>query len=545
MPIFLKIKFHANKKPSPPNRAARTRIGRGSTRLWAVLSIITCLFLTIACLQTPAFIPTHDLGQGGGNPNDIFSATPTNPLATAQVIHSPVAVTVIAGGPYPTKTPTPIRTPRPPILYYAQSGDVLSAVAARFDVSAADITSPDPIPVDTLINPDQLLIIPDVLDVIGSTDPLLPDSEIVYSPSTVGFDVEEFTLQAGGYLSTYREYLNDGFNSGWQVIDRVAMENSFNPRLLLALLEYQSGWVYGQPQNMAETEYPLGHIEYARKGLYKQLTWAAHQLTTGYYGWRSGSMVELTFWDGSKQRIAPGLNAGSATLQYIFAQLYEASLWPGTLYGPNSFISLHASMFGDPWLRDQQVKPLFPAFTQQPDLALPFLPGKPWALTGGPHPAWGPESVVGALDFAPSSDINGCYDSMDYVTAPAAGLVARTGAGLVVFDLDGDGHEQTGWVLILMHIAARGRVSAGEFIDKDDKIGHPSCEGGRSTGTHVHIARKFNGEWIPIEGPLPFVLSGWTAHTGDADYEGSLTKDGMVVKASVYADSRTNITRTD
>ena len=75
---------------------------------------------------------------------------------------------------------------------------------------------------------------------------LLPDSELVYSPSATDFDVAAYINAAGGYLSTYSEWLQSTkTTSGAQVIQRVALENSINPRLLLALIEYQSGWVYG------------------------------------------------------------------------------------------------------------------------------------------------------------------------------------------------------------------------------------------------------------------------------------------------------------
>ena len=58
------------------------------------------------------------------------------------------------------------------------------------------------------------------------------------------------------------------------------------------------------------------------------------------------------------------------------------------------------------------------------------------------------------------------------------------------------------------------------------------------TGTHVHFARKYNGEWIVADGPLPFVLSGWTVKAGEKAYEGSLVKDGKTIPASplgIYA----------
>jgi len=82
--------------------------------------------------------------------------------------------------------------------------------------------------------------------------------------------------------------------------------------------------------------------------------------------------------------------------------------------------------------------------------------------------------------------------------------------------------SQTGWNLMYLHIEMRDRVKVGTVVEVGDKIGHPSCEGGISTGTHVHISRKFNGEWILADGPLPFNLSGYLAVKGDKPYQGIL-----------------------
>jgi murein DD-endopeptidase MepM/ murein hydrolase activator NlpD len=102
----------------------------------------------------------------------------------------------------------------------------------------------------------------------------------------------------------------------------------------------------------------------------------------------------------------------------------------------------------------------------------------------------------------------------------------------VVLDLDGDGFEGTGWAVLYMHLESRQRVAEGTYLHQGDKIGHPSCEGGPADGTHVHIARKFNGEWIAADGPLPFVMSGWTAQAGFRPFEGSLTRGAQVVVAN-------------
>ena len=54
--------------------------------------------------------------------------------------------------------------------------------------------------------------------------------------------------------------MNTGDFTGVEIIRRVALENSINPYLLLALLEYKSHWVLGNPSNLAEAEYPMGMV---------------------------------------------------------------------------------------------------------------------------------------------------------------------------------------------------------------------------------------------------------------------------------------------
>jgi murein DD-endopeptidase MepM/ murein hydrolase activator NlpD len=113
----------------------------------------------------------------------------------------------------------------------------------------------------------------------------------------------------------------------------------------------------------------------------------------------------------------------------------------------------------------------------------------------------------------------------------------------VALDLDGDGYEGTGWVLIYYHIAERDMVGEGVWLERDQRIGHPSCEGGRSTGTHVHMARKYNGEWLPADGPVPFVMSGWRVQAGERIYEGRLVNGEQIVTADPNGRSGSTIRR--
>ena len=123
--------------------------------------------------------------------------------------------------------------------------------------------------------------------------------------------------------------------------------------------------------------------------------------------------------------------------------------------------------------------------------------------------------------------------------------LAATQARIVSQDLDGDGHEQTGWVLIYLHLENKTRAQLGEWKAAGDPLGHPSCEGGFATGTHLHFARKFNGEWVPADGPLPFNLGGWVAHAGTEAYKGTMTNGDEEIVACTCSNYKTFVVRTN
>jgi murein DD-endopeptidase MepM/ murein hydrolase activator NlpD len=438
-------------------------------------------------------------------------------------------------------------TAAPTILYYAQSGDWLPAVSKRFGVEVSEITSPKVFPENGLLDAGTLLMIPDRRDPTVQYAPalqLIPDNEVVFSATALDFDVAGYVRDAGGYLSTYREWLNTSeWTTGAGVIERTAYENSVNPRLLLAILDYEARWVRGTPENKFRTEYPLGYENFRNKGMFLQLSWAVNQLSHGYYGWRTGTVTQLTFPDGTTLNLEPTLNAGTVGLMYLFSRMHSYNEWLRILDQTSGFASFYQNMFGDPWSRANQVGPIFPPGLNQPEMLLPFEANIPWAFTGGPHSAWEHDGPLAALDFAPAASKTGCNTTPTWIVASAPGLVVRSSKGLVVVDLDGDGSEQTGWNILYLHVANYDRVAKGQWVDANDRIGHASCEGGVATGTHLHFARKYNGEWVSADGPLAFALSGWIAVAGDKPYQGKLVRGNQVITADVNGQAKAAISR--
>jgi murein DD-endopeptidase MepM/ murein hydrolase activator NlpD len=512
----------------------------------------TATILIVAALALAACAPTADLGVWGEylTPTAVIPAN-QSPAAETPTVPPPTATNSLLELFLPTVTFTPTPTLILPtqssgptatsasqselILYYAQSGDTLQVVANRFGVSPSEITSPKNLPGTGLIDPGILLFIP--RRIAEPTTPnirIMPDAELIFSASAADFNTAQFIINANGYLSTFRQWTeSEGWMSGMRTIERASYENSISPRILLALLEYKSHWVYSAPYNAQNEEYPMGFESIKYRGLFLQMVWTINQLYAGYYGWRAGTLTELTFPNGETLRLNPELNAGTAALQYFFSRQYNRVEWEQILdpNSVNSFMALYVQMFGDPVARAQAVDPIFPPGVTAPKMVLPFEPNREWSFTGGPHGAWEHDGPLAAVDFAPSLDRAGCGMANSWVVAAAPGLVVRSGNGVVMVDMDGDGLEQTGWNILYLHVATEDRVAKGTWLKTDDHIGHASCEGGASTGTHLHFARKYNGEWIPADGPIPMILSGWTVHAGAKPYEGTMTRGSRTITA--------------
>jgi murein DD-endopeptidase MepM/ murein hydrolase activator NlpD len=358
---------------------------------------------------------------------------------------------------------------------------------------------------------------------LASDFKIIPDSELVYGPVSSTLDVDALIQQWGGYLSHHSEYVEEkGMTlTGAEIVKQVSYEYSVNPRLLLALLEYQSGWATQKDISEKLQTYPMKLIDDTRQGLYIQLSWAANQLNYGYYSWKAGAISSAQLQDGTAVTFSSSLNAGTVAVQRVLGLLKAGDGWSKSVSADGLYATF-VSLFGIPF--DLAIEPLIPSGLTQPTMQLPFEKGDTWSFTGGPHSAWGNGAAWAALDFAPPSDVFGCFTTNVWEVAVADGLIVRSENGEVVLDLDGDGLEQTGWTVLYMHVETRDRISVGTRVKAGDRIGHPSCEGGYSTATHLHLARRYNGEWISADGNLPFVLDGWTSQGSGVEYNGYLVK---------------------
>ncbi|MDY6873188.1 MAG: LysM peptidoglycan-binding domain-containing protein [Chloroflexota bacterium] len=415
------------------------------------------------------------------------------------------------------------------VQYTVQVGDTLAKIALRYQVTVDDILANNEI-----VNPNQievglvLAIPPATLDQVASAFKIVPDSELVNSPAAAGFDTAAFVKSWGGYLAGYEEEVDGRMMSGAEIVSRVALEYSVNPRLLLAVLDYHSGWVSQQNPDEKTLIYPMGFYDAWREGLYSQLGFAANLLNEGYYLWKINVISVWTLSDNTVVGANPTINAGTAGVLNLMRYWTDRASWE-TATTENGVYATYIGFFGSPFA--YTFEPMIPDDLSQPTLQLPFELGEVWSYTSGPHGGWDSGSAWAALDFAPPGEALGCTPSSSWVTASAPGEIVYARDGAVIQDLDGDGVWQTGWSILYMHIGSNDRVQVGDWLETGDRIGHPSCEGGFSTGTHLHIARRYNGEWIAADAELPFVMDGWVSSGYGVEYDGYLTKGESIVEA--------------
>ncbi len=422
--------------------------------------------------------------------------------------------------------------------YVVAAGDTLSGIALKSGVSINAILKLNQISDPDILTVGQVILLPSQPSRNSPNSVIIPDSLLVRGPESNNFDLAQFVSDQQGYIRVATDIVDDQLLTATEVVGRVSVEYSVDPRLLLAILEFQSQWLTQLTVDENSKQFPIQRKPSPdgvdRSGLYKQLSWAANQLNYGYYGRKYNEYNLIEFEDGTRINVPRLLNAGTVALQRFFSVQQDYQYWANAIES-NGFLNAYDTLFGNSVNMD--LNPPVPKDITQPELTLPFSQGQTWFFTGGPHGGWGSGSAWAAIDFAPPDDrpegSSSCYVSDYWATAVSSGVIARSDVGSVVLDLDGDGNETTGWTILYLHMATDGRIAVGSRVNIGDPIGKPSCEGGFSNATHMHIARRYNGEWVPVSCgfctsdtmPPPFVMNGWRVmEFENQEYQGYMIK---------------------
>lgn len=479
------------------------------------------LIFAAGCTSSPATVLSTPALQKPAQPT--FTAT-----APAEI----VAVSTATPTPRPTRkpTPTPKTPPMPiptpafgPFVYHTvTAGQTLGYISMLYNTPIEELVKMNELDgPEAIIQVDQELRVPVQTSEIAPDTPLLPDSEVVYGPSYVGFDLTKYVEEQGGYLASYQERVDGELLTGAEIVEKVSVQFSVGPRLLLAILEYYGEWVTNPSPTADQLQNPMGPRNPRGPNLYHSLAFTANRINAGYYGYKRDGFWIFRLPDGSKAISGQGLNAGTVGVQNIMAIHSNWDDWQRQMQG-EGMLATYETLFGDPFERD--AGPVVPIDLTQPPMSLPWKSGQGFYYTSGPHGGYVDGSAWAAIDFGPPDVLAACFYSNEPSTAVADGVIVSAHQGEVYLDTDGDGNIQTGWVLLYLHVALDidTPVQAGQRVKEGDVIGYASCEGGLSNSSHLHLARRYNGEWMAAGGPVPMDLGGWVVQPNLVPYQGNI-----------------------
>jgi len=449
-------------------------------------------------------------------------------VITVQAQSPQTATATPDGGMTATATALPSETPSVPTgtAVPAGSGGAVQAtpVASQTEPAATATTAPQtPAPTGTPL-PETSTPTPPAPPAQNSDLPTLPpadfnllsDGQFVYGPNVGSFTTADFTAHSAPQLSSYAEALYGR-----------AEFNSINPRLYLVLMEMATGLVSNHSADSQQVENPFGLAE---QGFVPQLDALSKSMFNAYYlhlynysalPVDQRSLPALTLADGSTFDVPGATNAGSYAVLAGLASFKDASGMAVALDGANplSFAQTYRHLFAedDPLSQANRVGipgELTAEAAPAGLLQFPYPRGEAWTF-GGVHSNDGSSGDMSSIDFSLGWPQWGADTSAIWVVAAGGGVPNKISS--CNFHIDHGG----GWVTAYYHLDNIQSYSGS--IQQNDRIGNIAnnktqalCNGGSSTGPHVHFTLMYNGALVAINGTA---LSGWVIHAGTYNYD--------------------------
>jgi LysM repeat protein len=176
-------------------------------RRWSVLLCVLGTSVAAACSR-PAPTPEPGAPQppGQGHVQEQIQISPSavpHTVPTSAPSPSPAYPGVYVGTPTPNPEPASVSNGTGLETYVVQPGQTLSWIALVFGCTVEEIVTANNLADANSIVAGQSLVIPITASETGPAFKLIPDSELVYSPAYIHFDLAGFVAKQGGYLANY------------------------------------------------------------------------------------------------------------------------------------------------------------------------------------------------------------------------------------------------------------------------------------------------------------------------------------------------------
>ncbi|MGD9007805.1 MAG: fibronectin type III domain-containing protein, partial [Desulfobacteraceae bacterium] len=322
---------------------------------------------------------------------------------------------------------------------------------------------------------------------ISSADASIENKLLVYTPQEMlSFNIEDYLLQNAPHLVEYAETI-----SHW------CGYSSISPKIIIALIEYQTGLISNKQPDLNDMQKPLSSLSDST-GFSMQVKDVAAQLADGYYSWRknqqpSDQNILENFLD---QKSNVQLKAQQQNFRNLYYQLFP-----------------EISESGDA----QQLQSLvYGAAPTDNFLQLPYPVGESWNY-GGSH------TYNGSGDYPQSSlDFNGGSWSWGTDTSDLWVVAAHGGQVVVHSSCNVEVVGSDGWSTTYYHLD-NVVVETDQTVTRNtplanyaDNSAQALCQGGSSSGPHVHFSLKYDGSYEHLDGVK---LSGFSVHTGRDSYD--------------------------
>ncbi|WP_444997489.1 pre-peptidase C-terminal domain-containing protein [Aliikangiella sp. IMCC44359] len=344
---------------------------------------------------------------------------------------------------------------------------------------------------------------------------LITKDKIIYSPEEMfQFNVEDYLAMHAPHLLTHAE-----------AISHYAGTSTISPKIYLALIEYKTGLISSGKTSGQQAVSAFGELSNS-SGFNKQLEDISNRLTDAFY---NGNV----FSEATANSLSTDDNYARNAIGSVLISGENSSnsqLAADTAF--NDFAKVYNRLFpqnnNEPLTSAPSVTSNNFAIPPSNFLQLPFPVGEAWS-NGGSHTWTGSGSYPqSSLDFNDGGSWGSNLDHLWIVASAAGRAVVHSSCNLEIVHADG-------WSTNYYHLDDI-TVQTGDMVDMNQPLAHYAnqksqalCEGGSSSGPHVHFSLKKEGQYFHLDG---VALSGYVVHTGNDSYDGNcdrfwLKKEGQ------------------